>query len=636
MSAKNGHVILTPTGEKVQLTRIIVHHRTPKRDKKILKVVGASWFQTRLSSYIIAAMSLLGIITIIVGELGSKYVEDGNYSATVFWRKKTNFKMEFWGQGNNLKEIPQGAARAYFRTDVVENGWSVLEIETAATYPDWVQAYAAGLLEGSLTWQSIYWQWKNTVESACVDIETECDQIREFLKENDEIMRTLSIQNENDPFWHQIRLFYAQLDGLEAGWRYGVKRSRQDIDIPPLDFLWLNVMSDLNELKRKFNATPKFFQDKPGLSSAFIKISNSPQVPNEKELYIAENTAENYNSMLRILKRYDFNYHTLSDPKSPLIPGTRIIFTGYPGAISSHDDFYEIKSNNVPHDLVVTGTTINIFNKKQFNHIDSEDLILLGPRVMAANRLADNGKKWSEYIRQGDVGTGNKQWMIIDLTKFTKEQLLEPNGFVWLVEQMPGKTNSSDISQKFVQQGYWATYGLPYHDYIQESSGTKNMEKLHGKEFSYGNSTKAKYFYENHSVCNSFHDVLSFMRNISRQPSVTDVALRGDLLPDQQSYGIIDTKALTVNTLKSHDMLVISGPPHTQIDEIALKQPTLMNNNNNNNNSNNNNSISTNSHDISSVVLPFQWSNSAFHHRQHHGHPDIWKFHPIRPLWVWE
>jgi len=36
---------------------------------------------------------------------------------------------------------------------------------------------------------------------------------------------------------HQVQLFYVQLDGLETGWRYGVKRSRLEINIPHRDFL---------------------------------------------------------------------------------------------------------------------------------------------------------------------------------------------------------------------------------------------------------------------------------------------------------------------------------------------------------------------------------------------------------------
>lgn len=41
--------------------------------------------------------------------------------------------------------------------------WSNLEIETNGEYPNWVQAFAAGIVEGALTWQIIHWQWQNTI-----------------------------------------------------------------------------------------------------------------------------------------------------------------------------------------------------------------------------------------------------------------------------------------------------------------------------------------------------------------------------------------------------------------------------------------------------------------------------------------
>lgn len=405
----------------------------------------------------------------------SQYVADGNYSATVFWRQKTSFKIEFWGQGNKLHEIPRGASRAYFRPDIDKTGWSVLEIETSPNYPDWVQAYAAGLLEGSLTWQSIYFQWKNTIEVICTDKEKECDSIREFLKDNNEVIRSLAVERTNDPYWHQIRLFYAQIDGLMIGWNYAVKRSRQDYEIPSEDFLWLNIISDLNDLKRKFKfPQEELIENHPGLSTAFVKIHNSTQ---GNELYIAHNTAAKYNNMLRILKRYEFNFHILADPKSSLIPGTRITFTGYPGAISSHDDFYVIKSNEkfIEHHLTVTGTAINVFNTNVWSKIDPEDLILMGPRVMAANRIATGGPHWADIIKFGDIGTGNKQWMVTNMIKFKNG---DNHNLLWLVEQLPGKSNSSDVTHRLIEQGYWATYGIPYFDvsYIIVGQTLTNFE----------------------------------------------------------------------------------------------------------------------------------------------------------------
>lgn len=68
--------------------------------------------------------------------------------------------MEYWGQQNDLQSIPKGVARTCYKDTTHENGWSKLEIETQPNYPDWIQAFGAGILEGDLTWQSIHNHWK--------------------------------------------------------------------------------------------------------------------------------------------------------------------------------------------------------------------------------------------------------------------------------------------------------------------------------------------------------------------------------------------------------------------------------------------------------------------------------------------
>jgi hypothetical protein len=88
---------------------------------------------------------------------------------------------------------------------IIKFRWAVLEIETQAEYPDYVQAKAAGYLEGSLTWRMIYWHWKNTVENTCIGRKAFCDRLRKYLEENaDEIKQTAKRRGESDPFWHQV------------------------------------------------------------------------------------------------------------------------------------------------------------------------------------------------------------------------------------------------------------------------------------------------------------------------------------------------------------------------------------------------------------------------------------------------
>lgn len=43
-------------------------------------------------------------------------------------------------------------------------------------------------------------------------------------------------------------MFYAQLDGLEDGWRFAVRRSRQSAELQSEDFLWLAMATDLSDV----------------------------------------------------------------------------------------------------------------------------------------------------------------------------------------------------------------------------------------------------------------------------------------------------------------------------------------------------------------------------------------------------
>lgn len=82
-----------------------------------------------------------------------------------------------------------------------------MEIETAELYPDTVQVHAAGLLEGSLSWQLIYYHWKNTVENFCEDKQDFCEQARIILDQNTANVREKAKALDSlDPFWHQVRL----------------------------------------------------------------------------------------------------------------------------------------------------------------------------------------------------------------------------------------------------------------------------------------------------------------------------------------------------------------------------------------------------------------------------------------------
>jgi len=609
----------------------------------MLKVVGASWFQTRVSTCIVGAVSALGILAIILGEI-DKEEDDGVYSATVFWSEIAGFHIEFWGQGNKMEEIPYGVGRAYYKQEIDTTGWAMLEVETCDKYPDWVQAFSAGLLEGSLTWQLIYWHWQNTVHDVCEDQMQFCSHVHSFIEINSENIRQLAEKNGNsDPFWHQVQLFYVQLDGLETGWRHGVKRSRLEIDIPHHDFLWMNMVSDLAALEHVFNSSvedPKFpfiYSRASSFSSAFVKF-----LAETGELYAAHNSGGLFQSMLRVLKRYQFGYHHTSDANSNTVPGQIITFSSYPSVIHSQDDFYLVvgqpEFGKRKHQLAVLGTALHSYNRSSVASFNQEEQVLIGPRVMAANRLAQGGYSWGHYLAQANSCTASKQWLIVNYgqiagleaptappvnkkfanqlisslpskmqanEKTTKVPINAKNSLLWVVQQMSEFTHCSDQSSVLQHTGFWVSNGLP-HD-----QDTNHTSRWTGS----GSKSHAQAAYSGLEDASNLSSVMRLMRN-------NTFLLNSHLVPPNINssssinlppMGTIDSKILMVSSFQKIVLQVISGPLTTYAQ-------------NNKNNS---------SENVGFQDVSFQWSKSQFANKTRVGLPDCWQFEAVQPEWFW-
>lgn len=64
------------------------------------------------------------------------------------------------------------------------------------------------------------------------------------------------LSGQMDSYWYQIYLFYQQLEGIEFGWRIGLRRSpmkRSGLEIPIIDILILNLGADLKLLEDYYN-----------------------------------------------------------------------------------------------------------------------------------------------------------------------------------------------------------------------------------------------------------------------------------------------------------------------------------------------------------------------------------------------
>lgn len=81
-----------------------------------------------------------------------------------------------------------------------------------------------------------------------------------------------------------------------------------------------------------------------------------------------------YSSMMRILKRYKLNYHYTDTKGSRLVPGNSVEFSGYPGSITSQDEFYIIRGDT--HKLAVVGTTLRNYNNKLWKFVNITEEVI--------------------------------------------------------------------------------------------------------------------------------------------------------------------------------------------------------------------------------------------------------------------
>lgn len=94
----------------------------------------------------------------------------------------------------------------YYIINLFFRRWSLLEVETDGSYPDEIQAYAAGVVEGALTWYLIHIHLENTIRAKCEDhpLEKQCDKLRDALDKSANIWKSYAAERRNDPFWNQV------------------------------------------------------------------------------------------------------------------------------------------------------------------------------------------------------------------------------------------------------------------------------------------------------------------------------------------------------------------------------------------------------------------------------------------------
>ncbi|XP_063000420.1 putative phospholipase B-like 2 [Elgaria multicarinata webbii] len=507
---------------------------------------------------------------------------------------------------------PSAVAWANLTEGIRETGWASLELTTNEKYNDSIQAYAAGLAEAAVSDQLIYMHWMNIMVGYCGPFKYQtdyCQKLKNYIEINLAWMEEQIEGGKDSEYWYQVRLALLQLKGLEDGYNDQVAFPTGKFSIAPFGFLLFQLGGDLEDLESAFNKSESQRVLGSGSCSAFIKL-----LPGNRDLFVSHDTWSTYQSMLRILKKYTLPFRT-SDRSDSLIPGYVQAFSSYPGTIFSGDDFYILSSG-----LVTLETTIGNSNSSLWKYIQAKESVLEWLRNIVANRLARSGAEWAAVFQKFNSGTYNNQWMIVDYNSFIPGKASLQGGVLTVLEQIPGMIIADDKTDQLYQDGYWASYNVPYFKEIFNASGLPPLVEKYGDWFTYDKNPRAQIFRRNQTLVRDMDSMIRLMRfndfpkdPLSRcqacdppQNGENAIAARSDLNPANGTYPF---GALRQRPHGGTDMKVTSFEMARNYSFIATSGPTWDN-------------------------LPaFQWSSSPYHNLLHMGHPDVWRFSPIQVRW---
>ncbi|XP_055555441.1 putative phospholipase B-like 2 [Falco cherrug] len=507
---------------------------------------------------------------------------------------------------------PAAVAWASLDDRIPAVGWAFLEVATNASYSDSLQAYAAGLAEAAVSEQLMYMHWMNTMVGYCGPFKYQseyCERLRGYLEANLGWMEEQMGKGEDPQYWHQVRLALLQLKGLEDSYNGRLDFPQGRFTLAPFGFLLLQLGGDLEDLESALNRSSPQRVLGSGSCSALLKL-----LPGHQDLLVAHDTWTSYQSMLRIIKKYTLPFRASASGNSQ-IPGSIQVFSSYPGTIFSGDDFYILSSG-----LVALETTIGNNNPARWKYLDPRGSVLEWLRNIVANRLARSGPEWAAIFRRFNSGTYNNQWMVVDYNAFTPGRANPPPGLLTVLEQIPGLVVAADQTELLYQQGYWASYNLPYFEEIFNASGNPELVKKYGDWFTYDKNPRAQIFRRNQTLVHDLDSMVRLMRsnNYLRDPlsrcrgcdppqnAENAISARSDLNPPNGTYPF---PALRQRCHGGTDMKVTSSGLAPAFGLVAASGPAWDD------------------------VPPFRWSASPCSTLLHMGHPDLWTFPPIKVRW---
>ncbi|KAJ1366547.1 hypothetical protein KIN20_027228 [Parelaphostrongylus tenuis] len=491
-----------------------------------------------------------------------------------------------------------------YSNQVNTTGWGILEIETFPEHPYDLQAYAAGVAEGVLTHRQIQYHYMNTVQDLCKNHTQYCNRLYKYLSKNLDWLRLKVIEEpSSDLYWRHVNLTFAQLTGIYDAYMKRNLTPGIAFDLSPI--MMIQLSGELFDLNKYFNKTPDP-QEYPeaGRCSGLVKVA-----PENKDLFFAHVAMSSLSWMMRVLKLYKFSY----DAKE--VPGRIVSFSGYPGQLSSADD-YTLTSGG----LGSLETTISVFNKALYSDtfIKPEGQVHCWIRSTISNYLSKTAKEWVKLFSRYNSGTYNNQWTIVDYKKFKPGEELPDKDMLWILEQIPGSIQTQDVTWFLKRFSYWPSYNIPFDTDISIISGFNEKAKDFDW-YKWGASPRARIFNRDHHKVHNMETLAKLMRyndythdefarcKCSPLPYTAEggISARGDLnLPN----GTYEVESMG---FRDHSGLDFKGTNYQMFSKLRFRAwggPPY------------------------DPLPPFDWSTTKVV-ANHHGQPQLWNFTYVDLEW---
>lgn len=546
--------------------------------------------------------------------------------------------------GNSTPPNDALAWGTYDPDTLFTTGWATLDLHMTTMAPqqnDTLAAYGVGFLEGYFTASEMY-NW--SINSGANQPNSKA--LQKFLDDNWSFMMNQIQINITSSYWRHVSTIVGQITGISDGQQYfytgksnyqlsfqtvynaiilggdifnlaqvyGVSAAqakytpviRRLLQTQP-NTIRIEEESTITEKEPSSVVTlPKNSSGRFDHCSALIRVT-----PDNNDAYFTHTTWSGYESMLRIMKRYDLPFTGISNNNNihgAAVPGRYTATSSYPGyGLYSSDDFYIMSSG-----IVSIETTINNDNLTLAKEYASTEVVLEWARNVLANRLGSDSVSWCDIFSEYKSGTYTNSWMIFNTNLFNIGKPLPPNTFV-VLEEMPGNIRITDQSVYLNTNGFWSSYNVPSDPYIFNISGQQQLVDQYGGPtgpgafYTFTNTSRARIFARDAPTVMDDYGLEAIIRynNAPKDPLSTlgcgtyppysytnAIADRSDLNDPTGNYiipdigygdgGAIDAKYTKLSWIQAADigngelpLAYISGPTNTNVPTFSFLNTTL-------------------------------------------------------------